>query len=138
MAKITDPQALTAAPPTGRTDSGVPPDESVTCDQDKFRDYVDLLGRAQALYWLDVFHDGLAMEFSPPLGQAPDDGRSHANIHQLCARAGLIGFQALHRACLDYLEARAENGDTWAAYRRVRDQAEQAFGEIERQRAILA
>lgn len=62
---------------------------------------------------------------------------SLANIHDFGARAGLIGFAALHHACLDLLEAGPNRNDVQAAFGRLRAKAEWIYPEIDRECAQL-
>lgn len=103
-----------------------------------FDEFVEVLGRDKARYWLEEFRKGLALEFARPIDSAPDQEKSRASIHHFCAGAGMIGFQELTEACLDFLKSGTGPAAQLAAYHRIRDQAELAFSEIDRQTAALA
>jgi hypothetical protein len=107
-------------------------------DRDMFREFIDLLGPDQARFWIDEFRNGLEEEFARPGEPAQVHAMSRANIHRICARAGLIGFRGLHEACLGFLEAGAEQEDADTAYRHLLVQAERAFPELERQSALIS
>lgn len=125
----------TSSRPLGlqRNDPSAGPDTWPLVDAEKLSEFISVLGRAPARAWLGALRAELAAEVAHPASTAASD----ANIHHFCARAGLIGLEALHRACLDYLESRPARDESAAAYCRVRAEAERAFVEIDRTIAQL-
>lgn len=110
---------------------------SPAVDTEVFAQFTHLFGPDKARYWMQDFKAGLVAEFAGPYGQVHSPATSRANIHQFCARAGLIGLKTLHEACLAFLETRSDEAVTKAAYDRTRFEAGRAGAEIDRQCALL-
>lgn len=135
MTAKSDPQP--PAHPIDPSPEGQPfalPPRHAGFNSDKLDDFIDVMGPAQARRWLTAFQADLAREFADA---APND-TSRSNIHHVCGRAGLIGFDGLHQACLDFLDTRSGQDAVVTAYLRVRQAAEHVRPEIERCCARLA
>lgn len=107
-------------------------------DPRTYQDFIDLMGREQARFWLEEFRLRLSEELVQSSGHDLDLAASRASIHQTCARAGIIGFRALHQSCLAFLEADTDAADPESSYRAVCAEAARVVPEIERQSALLA
>lgn len=107
-------------------------------DPEIYRDFVDLMGWKQARFWLEKFRLGLSAELEHSYRPDRDPATSRENIHQTCARAGIIGFTVLHQACLAFLEAGGDPADPENTYRTVCTEAARVMSEIERQSALLS
>lgn len=96
-------------------------------DPSVFAEFQSLLGPTKAQFWLEELRNDLEENLlSVPVG-AERAGPRRADIHRFCGRAGFIGFQIFHAACIDFLEG----GETQAAQHRVRTEAEKVCRAIE-------
>lgn len=107
-------------------------------DAEAFQEFVDLMGAAATADWLDKFRDGLATEFLDADDGPRDIAKSRVNIHNFCARAGLIGLPALYEACRSFLEETDGPEGIPAAYQRVRRASDDVLAVIDDCRAGLA
>lgn len=107
-------------------------------DAEAFQAFSDLLGKAQALFWLNDFCNGLQDIASYPVAPAQTPLPSRAILHHLCGRAGMMGFTGLHEACHAILEADSGQAASDAACQRLRAEARLALQDAARQRALLA
>ncbi len=108
------------------------PDTLPLIDPTSLQEFTELMGTAQARFWLQEFRAELCAEFAPGSEPKHPEKTLRERVHHYCGRAGFIGFSALHAACVDFLEHAAAPEDSTTAHDRIRVQAERACAEIER------
>ncbi|MGY6696659.1 MAG: hypothetical protein ACXIUW_11645 [Roseinatronobacter sp.] len=101
-------------------------------DPNSLAEFTELLGAAQAEFWLREFREELCAEFALTAEAKLPQKNVRERVHHYCGRAGFIGFSALHAACVDYLERSAMPEVSATAYDQIRVQAERVCAEIDR------
>lgn len=128
------PKAETAAKNIAdrKPESEETPNMHPLIDAASLQEFTELMGAAQAEFWLREFREELCAEFEPGSEAKHPEKNVRERVHHYCGRAGFIGFFALHAACVDYLERSATPEVSATAYDRIRVQAERVCAEIDR------